>query len=91
MINVEEIKKEIDRLGNEIKELQKERKKLVKKLCNYLWYEKTKPPLQDKTNTIAYQTIGKRRKDFTEEELKEYNRVCQQQTRARKKAKGEEK
>ena len=89
MINVEELKKEINRLSNEIKELRKQRNKLVKKLDNYLWRERVKAPLQDRKNTFAYQTIGKRRKDFTEEELKEYNRICQQQARAKKKAKGE--
>lgn len=88
-MNIEEIRNNIIKLENEIMQLRTQKNKLVKKLANYKWREKTKPPLKDKTKTLAYQTIGKRRKDFTAEDLKAYNKVCQQQSRAKKKQKEE--
>jgi hypothetical protein len=71
----------IDELTMQIKELREERKKLVLRQNwvrnNRKRYGKRKNPVYG----LAVELFGKRRKDLTPDELREYNRVAQQRRR----------
>jgi hypothetical protein len=89
---VEEIKKQIERLTEEIcsnkpraeiKALRLERARLVKSVNNY-YYRKSKGE-KNYSTSLAMQMFGKRRRDLTEEELREYNKLLQRESRKRRK------
>lgn len=66
-------KSEIERLKKEIKQLQTQKKRLADKVR---WYDYTKDKLSTKhTNGFAFQHFGKRFKELTPDELREYRRL----------------
>lgn len=71
----------IDELTMQINELREERNKLVLRQrwvrCNRKRCGKRKNPVYG----LAVELFGKRRKDLTPDELREYNRVAQQRRR----------
>ena len=68
-----EAKQEIEKIKAEIKRLRVEKKKLIKKVN---WYEYTEGTLsKEYENGFSYKHFGKRKKDLTEEERKEYQRI----------------
>ena len=89
---IEEIKNEITRLTKEIysskskaeiKTLRLERAKLKKIIYDYT-YRKSKGE-NNYSTSLSMQMFGKRRRDLTAEELREYNKVLQQASRKRRK------
>ena len=65
-------KAEIDDIKHKISLLRAEKKKLVDKIR---WYEYTeKDNRKDYTKTLAFQMFGKRLKDLTEDEKREYGK-----------------
>lgn len=74
--------KDIEELTQQIKALQEKRKKLKSKIR---WYDytKNKPPNQY-INGFAQQHFGKRAKDLTPEEKREYHRLLTQKSRQKK-------
>lgn len=70
---------EIELLKKQIKQLQAEKKKLTDKVR---WFDYSKDKLKyEHVNGFAYQHFGKRHKDLTEDERREYHRLCQYQRR----------
>lgn len=68
-----EIKEEIERIKTEIEKLRKEKNLLINKVR---WYEYTAEQKKESyKNGFCYQHFGKRKKDLTEEERKEYQRL----------------
>ena len=71
----------IDELTRQIKELQEKRRKLAIRQSwvrnNRKRYSKRKKPVYG----LALELFGKRRKDLTPDELREYNRIAQQRRR----------
>ena len=75
-----EAKQEIERIKAEIEVLRKEKNKLVNKVR---WYEYTEDKLSTKyEDGFSYEYFGKRYKDLTKEELKEYNRMSARRCRS---------
>ena len=65
-------KAEIERLKNEIKQLQTQKKRLTDKVR---WYDYSKDKLSSNyTSGFAVQHFGKRFKELTPDELREYRR-----------------
>lgn len=65
-------KAEIDDIKHKISLLRAEKKKLVDKIR---WYDYTeKDNRKDYTKTLAFQMFGKRLKDLTEDEKREYGK-----------------
>lgn len=67
----------------EIDNLRQERAKLKKMLYNY-YYRLTKGE-KNYSASLSMQMFGKRRRDLTEEELREYNKLLQRESRKRRK------
>ena len=67
----------------EIGNLRQERAMLKKMLYNY-YYRKSKGA-NNYSTSLSMQMFGKRRRDLTAEELREYNKVLQQASRKRRK------
>ena len=71
--------KDIEELTQQIKALQEKRKKLKNQIT---WYDYTKnKPQEQYINGFSQQHFGKRFKDLTPEEKKEYNRLLTQKSR----------
>ena len=65
-------KAEVEDIKHKISLLRAEKKKLIDKIR---WYEYTeKDNRKDYTKTLAFQMFGKRLKDLTEDEKREYSR-----------------
>ena len=65
-------KSEIEDIKGKISLLRAEKKKLINKIR---WYEYTeKETRKDYTKTLAFQMFGKRLKDLTEDEKREYSK-----------------
>lgn len=63
---------EIENIKEKITLLRKEKKRLIDRVR---WYEYTeRDKRKDYTKTLAFQMFGKRLKDLTEDEKKEYGR-----------------
>lgn len=74
-------KAEIERLKNEIKQLQERKKRLTDKVR---WYDYSKDKLSTRyTSGFAVQHFGKRFKELTPAELKEYRRLQADRSRNR--------
>jgi hypothetical protein len=71
--------KDIEELTQQIKALQEKRKKLKNKIR---WYDYTKnKPQNQYINGFSQQYFGKRAKDLSPEEKKEYQRLLTQKSR----------
>ena len=67
-----QIKIEIEKIKEKITLLREEKKKLINRVR---WYEYTEQnKRKDYTKTFAFQMFGKRLRDLTEDEKKEYGR-----------------
>ena len=78
-----EAKREIERIKTEIEKLRAEKNKLIKKIN---WYEYTEDKLSTEyENGFSYRHFGKRKKDVTEEERKEYQRIQTSKSRSKSK------
>lgn len=67
-----QIKIEIENIKEKITLLREEKKRLIDRVR---WYEYTEQDKRkDYTKTLAFQMFGKRLKDLTEDEKKEYGR-----------------
>ena len=74
--------KDIEELTQQIKALQEKRKKLKNKIR---WYDYTKDKPQNQyVGGFSQQHFGKRAKDLTPEEKKEYNRLLTQKSRQKR-------
>ena len=77
--------KDIEELTQQIKALQEKRKRLKNRIR---WYDYTKnKPQEQYISGFSQQHFGKRAKDLTPEEKKEYNRLLTQKSRQKKEAK----
>ena len=72
----------IERLRIDIHQLRKEKNQLVKKMQ---WYEFSKGKLKNTYESgLSYKYFGKRYKDLTKDEKKEYNKITTRLSRERK-------
>ena len=76
---VEKLKKEYEELTKIITEMRLKRAKIAKRLRNYNVTPKEKREEYKKSD--AYNLLGKRLCELTEEELKEYNKIKQREHR----------
>jgi hypothetical protein len=75
-------KAEIDDIKQKIALLRERKKKLTNKVR---WYEYTEKDVRkDYTDSIAFQMFGKRLKDLTEREKREYTKECTRRSREQK-------
>lgn len=75
-------KAEIDDIKQKIALLRERKKKLTNKVR---WYEYTEKDVRkDYTDSIAFQMFGKRLKDLTEREKREYIKECTRRSREQK-------
>ena len=76
-------KTEIDNIKKQIASLREQKKKLTNKVR---WYEYTEHNVRkDYTDSIAFQMFGKRLKDLTETEKREYTKECTKRSRKQNK------
>ena len=73
----------IDELGRQIKELQAERRRLVARQSYVYTGRKRWAKRTPREYGLSCELFGKKRKDLTPDELREYNRVSQQRWRER--------
>jgi len=73
------------RLAMELHDLREQTRK-IKQPANWKRYAKKKWPNRIKGGATCQELFGKRRKDLTAEELKEYNRIKMNEWRNRNKA-----
>lgn len=78
----QQLRKEYEEVDQQYKALQKQRAKIKRKLY---WYEYNSNLSKSYKEGLSYQLFGKRKKDLTPEELREYNRISA--SKSRKKAK----
>lgn len=76
----EELQKEFERVDGELNALRRHRNSLKKKLDWYKYYEKHQE-ITPHTEGLAYRLFGKSMKDFTPDELREYNRISARKSR----------
>lgn len=84
-----ELKKQYEEVDKEYQAIREKRALIKRKIS---WYEYSNGKLlHSYRQGLSYELFGKRKKDLTKEELKEYNRVSAKRTRERikEKQKGE--
>lgn len=75
----EELKKQYDELDNQYKDI-KEKRALVKRKID--WYTYSKDIMRHSYRQgLSYELFGKRKKDLSPEELREYNRISARRSR----------
>lgn len=79
----QQLKKEYEEVDQQYKALQKQRAKIKRKLY---WYEYNSNLSKSYKEGLSYQLFGKRKKDLTPEELREYNRIGAEKSRKKKKS-----
>ena len=81
-----ELKKQYEEVDKEYQAIREKRALIKRKIS---WYEYSNEKLlHSYRQGLSYKLFGKRKKDLTKEELKEYNRISARRTREKKK-KGE--
>ena len=82
-----ELKKQYEEVDKEYQAIREKRALIKRKIS---WYEYSNEKLlHSYRQGLSYELFGKRKKDLTEEELKEYNRISAKRTREKKKGENE--
>ena len=74
---------DINNIKKQIEDLRIKKNKLIKKLRWQKYYDKNYQR-EDFTQTKAYKIFGKRKKDLTKDELKEFNKIVTRQSREKR-------
>ena len=82
-----ELKKQYEEVDKEYQAIREKRALIKRKIA---WYEYSNEKLlRSYRKGLSYELFGKRKKDLTEEELKEYNRISARRTREKRKGEDE--
>ena len=82
-----ELKKQYEEVDKEYQAIREKRALIKRKIS---WYEYSNEKLlHSYRQGLSYELFGKRKKDLTKEELKEYNRISARRTREKQKGENE--